>query len=116
MCVCVTISSPISQDELAKSITMEQGKTLADAVGDVTRGLRECICIALREFLLLAPSKPFGCMYKTHSYKLSTHTEVVEHACSITTLQLGETLGGVSQDMDTYTYRTPLGVCAGITP
>ena len=43
-------------------------------------------------------------------------TEVVEHACSITTLQLGETLGGVSKDMDTYTYRTPLGVCAGITP
>jgi len=33
-----------SQDELAKSITAEQGKTLADAVGDVTRGLREHLC------------------------------------------------------------------------
>ena len=44
------------------------------------------------------------------------HTEVVEHVCSITTLQLGETLGGVSQDMDTYTYHVPLGVCAGVTP
>jgi len=51
------------------------------------------------------------------SYMLHlVHTEVVEHACSITTLQLGETLGGVSQDMDTYTYRVPLGVCAGVTP
>ena len=27
------------QDELAKNITLEQGKTLADARGDVFRGL-----------------------------------------------------------------------------
>ena len=42
--------------------------------------------------------------------------EVVEHACSITSIQLGETLGSVTKDMDTYTYREPLGVCAGVTP
>lgn len=30
------------QDELAKSVTYEQGKTLADAKGDVFRGLGEC--------------------------------------------------------------------------
>jgi len=41
---------------------------------------------------------------------------VVEHACSITSLQLGETLGGITKDMDTYTYREPLGVFAGVTP
>lgn len=29
------------QKELAKVITLEQGKTLADAEGDVFRGLRE---------------------------------------------------------------------------
>lgn len=29
------------QDELARSVTMEQGKTLADARGDVFRGLGE---------------------------------------------------------------------------
>ena len=57
----------------------------------------------------------YACMC-TSSYHMYSTTEVVEHACSITTLQLGETLGGVSRDMDTYTYRTPLGVCAGITP
>ena len=67
--------------KLAASITQEQGKTLADAEGDVLRGL-----------------------------------QVVEHACSITSLQLGETLGSVSKDMDTYTFREPLGVCAGVTP
>lgn len=67
--------------KLAANITEEQGKTLADAEGDVLRGL-----------------------------------QVVEHACSITSLQLGETLGSVTKDMDTYTYREPLGVCAGVTP
>jgi len=67
--------------ELAKNITLEQGKTLADAEGDVLRGL-----------------------------------QVVEHCCSITSLQLGESLQSVAKDMDTITYRYPLGVCAGIAP
>ena len=31
------------QKELAKSITVEQGKTLADAEGDVFRGLRKLL-------------------------------------------------------------------------
>lgn len=43
-------------------------------------------------------------------------TEVVEHCCSITSLQLGETLPGIAKDMDTMTFRVPLGVTAGITP
>ncbi|XP_074852897.1 methylmalonate-semialdehyde/malonate-semialdehyde dehydrogenase [acylating], mitochondrial isoform X1 [Carettochelys insculpta] len=67
--------------EVAKLITLEQGKTLADAEGDVFRGL-----------------------------------QVVEHACSVTSLILGETLPSITKDMDTYTYRLPLGVCAGIAP
>ncbi|OWF38254.1 probable methylmalonate-semialdehyde dehydrogenase [acylating], mitochondrial [Mizuhopecten yessoensis] len=67
--------------ELAKNITLEQGKTLIDAEGDVMRGL-----------------------------------QVVEHCCSIPSLQLGETLSGIAKDMDTMTFRTPLGVVAGITP
>lgn len=67
--------------EVAKLITLEQGKTLADAEGDVHRGL-----------------------------------QVVEHACSITSLQLGETLPSITKDMDMYSYRFPLGVCAGIAP
>lgn len=43
-------------------------------------------------------------------------TEVVEHACSVTSLMLGETLPSLTKDMDTYTFRLPLGVCAGIAP
>jgi malonate-semialdehyde dehydrogenase (acetylating)/methylmalonate-semialdehyde dehydrogenase len=42
--------------------------------------------------------------------------QVVEHACSIPTLQMGEHLEGVASDMDVYTLRQPLGVTAGICP
>lgn len=41
---------------------------------------------------------------------------MVEHACSITSLMLGETLPSITKDMDTFTYRLPIGVCAGIAP
>lgn len=67
--------------EIAQVLTAEQGKTLADAEGDIQRGL-----------------------------------EVVEHACSVGTLQMGEYIEGVARGVDTYTLQQPLGVCAGITP
>ncbi|WP_374592257.1 CoA-acylating methylmalonate-semialdehyde dehydrogenase [Aquabacterium sp.] len=66
---------------VAAVLTAEQGKTLADAEGDIIRGL-----------------------------------EVVEHACSVGTLQLGEFAENVAGGVDTYTLRQPIGVCAGITP
>lgn len=40
--------------------------------------------------------------------------EVVEHACSVPTLMMAESLGGVATSVDTYSYREPLGVCAAI--
>ena len=67
--------------DVARLITLEQGKTHPDAEGDVMRGL-----------------------------------QVVEQCCSLTNLLLGETLPGVTKDMDLTTYRTPIGVCAGICP
>ena len=42
--------------------------------------------------------------------------EVVEHACSIGTLSLGEFAEQVATGVDTYFLRQPIGVCAGITP
>jgi len=67
--------------DIAGLITIEQGKTLPDAEGDVIRGL-----------------------------------QVVEHCCSMTNLLLGETLPGITKDMDLTSYRVPIGVCAGIAP
>lgn len=42
--------------------------------------------------------------------------EVVEHACNIASLMMGETVENVARGIDTYSYTQPLGVCAGITP
>jgi malonate-semialdehyde dehydrogenase (acetylating)/methylmalonate-semialdehyde dehydrogenase len=42
--------------------------------------------------------------------------EVVEHACSIGTLTLGEIAENVAGGVDTYFIRQPIGVCVGITP
>ena len=65
---------------LAQAITLEHGKTLPDAEGEVGRGL-----------------------------------EVIEHACSMTSLQLGEYAENAASGIDVYTLIQPLGVCAGIT-
>jgi len=42
--------------------------------------------------------------------------EVVEQAANIPSLLMGETLENVAQEIDSYSYLQPLGVCAGITP
>lgn len=42
--------------------------------------------------------------------------QVVEHACAIPTLMMGEYVEDVSSDIDTYSIRQPLGVCVGIAP
>lgn len=68
-----------NMDNLAVSIVTEQGKTFADAKGDVLRGLQVC-----------------------------------ESACGIQNLT-GEVLE-VAKDMETRSYREPLGVVAAICP
>ncbi|XP_073040145.1 methylmalonate-semialdehyde dehydrogenase [acylating], mitochondrial-like, partial [Primulina eburnea] len=43
--------------------------------------------------------------------------EVVEHVCGMATLQMGEYVSNVSNGIDTYSIREPLGtVCSGICP
>jgi len=42
--------------------------------------------------------------------------EVVEHACNIASLSMGETVENVARKVDCYSYTQPLGVCVGITP
>jgi len=40
--------------------------------------------------------------------------EVVETSCNVSSLILGETIENISRGVDMYTYKHPLGVCAGI--
>jgi malonate-semialdehyde dehydrogenase (acetylating)/methylmalonate-semialdehyde dehydrogenase len=42
--------------------------------------------------------------------------EVIEYACGLPELLKGEYSDQVSTDVDAYSFRQPLGVCAGITP
>ena len=42
--------------------------------------------------------------------------EVIDFACSLPHLMKGEFSEGVSRNVDTFSMRQPLGVCAGITP
>jgi malonate-semialdehyde dehydrogenase (acetylating)/methylmalonate-semialdehyde dehydrogenase len=70
-----------NRDKLARLIGSEHGKVLADAVGEVTRGI-----------------------------------EVVEFVCGAPQLLKGEFTENVGTNVDSYSVRQPLGVCAGITP
>eukprot|EP00281_Chroomonas_sp_CCMP1168_P023896 CAMPEP_0206224650 /NCGR_PEP_ID=MMETSP0047_2-20121206/7138_1 /ASSEMBLY_ACC=CAM_ASM_000192 /TAXON_ID=195065 /ORGANISM="Chroomonas mesostigmatica_cf, Strain CCMP1168" /LENGTH=282 /DNA_ID=CAMNT_0053647619 /DNA_START=1 /DNA_END=846 /DNA_ORIENTATION=+ len=70
-----------AKDSIAEAIVRENGKTKADAEGDVFRGV-----------------------------------EVVEHAMGMPSLMMGETLEQISRNMDTSTFKQPLGVIAGIAP
>ena len=42
--------------------------------------------------------------------------QMVEVACGMPTLMMGDSLNDVSAGIDSHTIRQPLGVCAGITP
>ena len=68
-------------EDIAKLISTENGKTLAEARGDIQRGF-----------------------------------EVVEFACGIAEHQKGESLSQVSENIDAYSLKEPLGVCVGISP
>lgn len=68
-------------DALALQLSHEHGKIVADAKGEVLRGI-----------------------------------ELVEMLCGIPSLLKGEFSANVSNGIDCYTMRQPLGVCVGVTP
>jgi malonate-semialdehyde dehydrogenase (acetylating)/methylmalonate-semialdehyde dehydrogenase len=47
---------------------------------------------------------------------LTRGLEVLEHACSMSSLTMGETSMNVSKGIDTYSFKVPLGVCGGVAP
>jgi malonate-semialdehyde dehydrogenase (acetylating)/methylmalonate-semialdehyde dehydrogenase len=67
--------------EIGDMVTLENGKGIGDATGEVRRGI-----------------------------------EVVEFACGMPTLMMGETVRNVANGIDNISYRFPLGVVAAIVP
>src|SRR5947208_1559407 len=68
-------------EELARLVTREHGKTLAESRASVQRGV-----------------------------------EMIEFACGIPSLLMGQTLPNIATNVDCETVRHPVGVCVGITP
>ncbi|HTW63199.1 MAG TPA: CoA-acylating methylmalonate-semialdehyde dehydrogenase [Bryobacteraceae bacterium] len=68
-------------NQLAATLTTENGKTIDDARAEVRRAI-----------------------------------QMVEVACGMPSLMMGDSLNDVSSGIDSHTIRQPLGVCAGITP
>jgi malonate-semialdehyde dehydrogenase (acetylating)/methylmalonate-semialdehyde dehydrogenase len=68
-------------DEIARLVTREHGKTLAEARASTQRGI-----------------------------------EVVEFACGVPSLIMGQTIQNIAREVDCETIRHPVGVCVGITP
>ena len=57
-----------------------------------------------------------GKVYEDAKGSLTRGLEVVEFACGIPQLLKGEFTENVGTDVDSWSMRQPLGVCAGITP
>lgn len=68
-------------EELARTVVLENGKTIDDARGEVRRGI-----------------------------------EVVDFACGMPSLMMGEAVEQIASGIDSHTVRVPLGVVAGICP
>jgi malonate-semialdehyde dehydrogenase (acetylating) / methylmalonate-semialdehyde dehydrogenase len=90
---------------------------------DTPLGKRTEILFAFRE-LLRANAPRFAAIVSSEHGKVVTDAagevaralEVVDYACALTQMTKGEFSESVSRNVDTYSIRQPLGVCAGITP
>lgn len=90
---------------------------------DTPLGKRTEVLFAFRE-LLRANAQRFAQIVASEHGKIVTDAagevaralEVVDYACALTQMTKGEFSESVSRNVDTYSIRQPLGVCAGITP
>ena len=126
------VVNPATQEVLAR-VPMcdagEVGEAVAAAAGayktwrNVPIGQRARIMLKLQE-LIRRDMKKIAAVLTAEQGKtlpdaegdIFRGLEVVEHACSIGTLTLGEFAENVANGVDTYFIRQPIGVCAGITP
>ena len=104
--------------DLAVSNAKEAFKTWRNA----GQGTRMRVMLKFQELLRANTGKLAEMITREHGKTLpdaegevGRGLEVVEHACSIANLQLGEYAENAASGIDVYTLIQPLGVCAGIT-
>jgi malonate-semialdehyde dehydrogenase (acetylating) / methylmalonate-semialdehyde dehydrogenase len=91
--------------------------------GDVSLSRRARVMFAFRELvnrhadeITRIVSSEHGKVLDDAKGEVVRGLEVVEYACGLAQLLKGEFSDQVSTDIDSYSFRQPLGVCAGITP
>jgi malonate-semialdehyde dehydrogenase (acetylating) / methylmalonate-semialdehyde dehydrogenase len=126
------VTNPATQEVLARVpfATTQEVQAAIDAAAEAFKtwrntpiGARARVMLKLQELIRRDMKKIAACLTAEQGKTLPDAEgdvfrglEVVEHACSIGTLSLGEFAENVAGGIDTYFIRQPLGVCAGITP
>jgi len=102
---------------------VQAAKTAFETWGDVSVSRRSRIMFAFRELVNKHTDEITRIVASEHGKVLDDARgevirgmEVVEFACGVPQLLKGEFSDQVSTDIDSYSFRQPLGVCAGITP
>jgi malonate-semialdehyde dehydrogenase (acetylating)/methylmalonate-semialdehyde dehydrogenase len=102
---------------------VQAAKTAFETWGDVSVSRRARIMFAFRELVNKHTDEITQIVASEHGKVLDDARgevirgmEVVEFACGVPQLLKGEFSDQVSTDIDSYSFRQPLGVCAGITP
>jgi len=102
---------------------VQAAKTAFETWGDVSVSRRARIMFAFRELVNKHTDEITRIVASEHGKVLDDARgevirgmEVVEFACGVPQLLKGEFSDQVSTDIDSYSFRQPLGVCAGITP
>ena len=98
-------------------------RTAFETWGNTSLSRRARIMFAFRELvsrhtddLARIVSSEHGKVFDDAKGEVIRGLEVVEYACGLPQLLKGEYSDQVSTDIDAFSFRQPLGVCAGITP
>jgi len=114
----VAFADPSVVDEAVAAATRA-----AEAWRDTSLAVRGRVLFAFRD-LVDRNKKEIGALITSEHGKVLSDAvgsvtrglEVIEFACGVPQLLKGEFSENVSSDVDSYSIRQPLGVCAGITP
>jgi malonate-semialdehyde dehydrogenase (acetylating)/methylmalonate-semialdehyde dehydrogenase len=102
---------------------VQAARTAFETWGDVSLTRRVRVMFAFRNLvdkhtdeLARIVSSEHGKVFDDAKGEVIRGMEVAEYACGIPQLMKGEFSDQVSTDVDLFSFRQPLGVCAGITP
>jgi malonate-semialdehyde dehydrogenase (acetylating)/methylmalonate-semialdehyde dehydrogenase len=102
---------------------VQAAKRAFETWGDVSLSRRARVMFAFRELvnkhtdeITRIVSSEHGKVLEDAKGEVVRGLEVVEYACGLAQLLKGEFSDQVSTDIDSYSFRQALGVCAGITP